>query len=674
MDAPQEIVIPMPSPSSKTDVDARIGLLVGNYRVVRLIGQGGMGAVYEAVHLETRNRIAVKFLQTPIDGDPNSESESRHRFHNEANLLATARHPGLVTLFDSGDLPDRQLYITMELLPGQTLRDFVRSHGGKLDAALATEIIIQTASTLAYVHQLGIVHRDLNPRNLMVIPDDSAPLGVRVKIVDFGIAKLLHQSAMQWTQTQAMLGTLRYMSPEQCEAAKSVDASTDIYSLGLIFFELLTGQSPYQLSDQTASKWLDAHISRAPVSLRSLWPDAPASLGKLLTEMLDKLPDYRPTAEEIVAHLKSGHQIPARRGVLSSDQTLVFLLCCVLIPILFGVGYELRPTRSLSSSSPSSPSSKNLSQAQLASLAAQAPKDTVLIPPTTLMMGSNPQEIAAAQQDCVRANGLTRCNEDLLRREAPPQLVSVNAFYLDKTELTTTKFLQVLGSFQQRVDLNPVGGEPPRQIFLVEPDGTRTLLFDLWHENGKGSGLALVRGELTVRSGYENRPMTQVTHEAARRICQKRGGDLPSEAQWEAAARGAERRIYPWGSEPPDCQRAVFDRRENGLCQQLPLDRPADVGSSPQDQTPLGVYDLGGNVFEWVLDPFVSPYPRCNTCIDPVTKLADAAITPRTSYSVRGGNYAMSQEVMRGASRSMAVAQDISRNLGFRCAFVVTTK
>jgi len=670
MDAPQEIVIPMHGSAGKTDVDARIGLLVGNYRVVRLIGQGGMGAVYEAVHLETRNRIAVKFLQTPTDGDPNSESESRHRFHNEANLLATARHPGLVTLFDSGDLPDRQLYITMELLPGQTLRDFVRSHGGKLDAALATEIIIQTASTLAYVHQLGIVHRDLNPRNLMVIPDDSAPLRVRVKILDFGIAKLLHQSGMQWTQTQAMLGTLRYMSPEQCEAAKSVDASTDIYSLGLIFFELLTGQSPYQLSDQTASKWLDAHISRAPVSLRSLWPDAPASLGKLLPEMLDKLPDYRPTAEEIVAHLKSGHQIPARRGILSSDQTLVFLLGCVLIPILFGVGYELLPKQSL----PSLPSAKTFSQAQLASVAALAPKDTVLIPPTTLMMGSNPQEIAAAQQDCVRANGLANCNEDLLRREAPPQLVSVSAFYLDKTELTTTKFLQVLGTFQQRVDLNPVGGEPPRQIFLVEPDGTRTLLFDLWHENGKGSGLALVRGELTVRSGYENRPMTQVTHEAARRICQKRGGDLPSEAQWEAAARGAERRIYPWGSDPPYCQRAVFDRRENGLCKQLPLDRPADVGSSPQDKTPLGVYDLGGNVFEWMLDPFVSPYPRCNTCIDPVTKLADAAITPRTSYSVRGGNYAMSQEVMRGASRSMAVAQDISRNLGFRCAFVVTTK
>ncbi len=667
MDVLQELVSAMPDSSNKNEGDARIGLLVGNYRVVRLIGQGGMGAVYEAVHLETKNRIAVKFLQTPADGSPEAESTSRQRFHNEANLLATARHPGLVTLFDSGDLADGQLYIAMELLPGETLRDFVQSKGGKLDAALATEIIRQTASTLAYVHQLGIVHRDLNPRNLMVIPDASVALGVRVKIVDFGIAKLLHQSGAQWTQTQATLGTLRYMSPEQCEAAKSVDASTDIYSLGLILFELLTGQSPYQVSDHTASKWLDAHISRPPLTLRSLWPDAPAQLGKLITEMLDKFPDYRPTAEEIVAHLETGHKIPERRGILSSDQTLAFLLACVLIPSLGSVSYELLRKQTSSSSN-------RFSQPQLAAMASLAPKGTVLIPPMSLMMGSYPQEIEAAQKDCVRANGKKNCDEELLHREAPPQLVSTSPFYLDQTEVTTTLFLQKLRTFQQRVALDPIDGEPPRQIFLVEPDGKRTLLFDLWHENGKGSGLELANGELRVRSGYENRPMTQVTHEAARRICQKRGGDLPTEAQWEAAARGAERRLYPWGSEPPDCLRTVFDRRVDGLCKQLPNDRPAEVATSLQDRTPQGVYDLGGNVFEWVLDPFVSPYPRCTTCMDPQAQVPAAAITSSTSYSIRGGNYAMSQEVMRGASRSAAVAQDISRNLGFRCAFPVTAK
>lgn len=667
MDVLQELVSAMPDSSNKNEGDARIGLLVGNYRVVRLIGQGGMGAVYEAVHLETKNRIAVKFLQTPADGSPEAESTSRQRFHNEANLLATARHPGLVTLFDSGDLADGQLYIAMELLPGETLRDFVQSKGGKLDAALATEIIRQTASTLAYVHQLGIVHRDLNPRNLMVIPDASVALGVRVKIVDFGIAKLLHQSGAQWTQTQATLGTLRYMSPEQCEAAKSVDASTDIYSLGLILFELLTGQSPYQVSDHTASKWLDAHISRPPLTLRSLWPDAPAQLGKLITEMLDKFPDYRPTAEEIVAHLETGHKIPERRGILSSDQTLAFLLACVLIPSLGSVSYELLRKQTSSSSN-------RFSQPQLAAMASLAPKGTVLIPPMSLMMGSYPQEIEAAQKDCVHRNGIERCNEDRFLRESPTQLVSVSPFYLDQTEVTNARFLQVLDSMQQRVEYVSAQGEPPRKGFLVETDDARTLLFDLWHENGKGSGLELANGKLRVRPGFENHPMTQVTHEAARRICQKRGGDLPTEAQWEAAARGAERRLYPWGSEPPTCTGVTFARSENGECKQYREARPVPVATSPQDVTPNGVYDMGGNVYEWVQDPFLSPYPRCSPCVDPLATIAKAKITQTTSYSARGGSYQMTREVLRGASRSMAVAQQVARNLGFRCAFAVTAK
>ena len=668
MDAQQGIETLMGRGSKKDDGDARIGLLVGNYRVVRLIGEGGMGAVYEAVHEDTKNRIAVKFLRELPEDESEGEATSRQRFLNEANLLAKARHPGLVTLFDSGDLNDGEFFITMELLPGKTLRDFVSEHGGKLDAPLASEIIRQTASTLAYVHRLGIVHRDLNPRNLMVTPDSSAPLGIRVKILDFGIAKLLHQQGTQWTKTQAMLGTVRYMSPEQCEAAKSVDASTDIYSLGLILFELLTGQSAYQMSDQTQSKWIDAHINRPPQSLRSLWTDAPAALVKLVAEMLDKHPDFRPKAEEIVAHLETGHKIPERRGLLSSDQTLAFLLGCVLIPTLGGVSFELFKPRFSST--------LKYSEAELSVIAQNAPSGTVLIPPTTLVMGSTPSEIEAAQRDCVRVNGLQNCDVELLRREAPTQLVSLRPFYLDTTEVTTTLFLQKLNAIQQRWKVDQEDGEPPRQISLVEPDGRTTPLFDIWHKNGIGSGLELVNGALRVRPGYENRPMTQVTHEAARRICQKRGGDLPTEAQWEAAARGPERRLYPWGNEEPDCQHAVFDRRPNGLCKQQPLGRPADVGTSTQDRTPQGVYDLGGNVFEWVLDPFVSPYPRCSNsnCIDPLVPIAEAAITSSTSYSIRGGNYEMSQEVMRGASRSAAVAQDVPLNLGFRCVFPVTTK
>lgn len=644
--------------------DPRVGVMVGNYRLVRRIGEGGMGTVYEAVHRENENRIAVKFLRPDADVDPDSEAIRRKRFHDEASALAEARHPNLVTFFDAGDLPDGQLYIMMELVDGTTLREFVAQQGGRLSVPLASGLIRQTASALAYIHSRGIVHRDLNLRNLMVVKDEAVREGWRIKILDFGIAKFLNHQE-QRTLSQSQLGTVRYMSPEQCESAKSVDASTDIYSLGLILFELLTGQPPYQVAEDSAAKWIDAHINRPPRSLKKLWTDAPSQLAKLVAEMLDKHPDFRPKADEIVAHLESGIKLPGRRGFFGPDQTLAFLLASVLIPNAGAVSYELlsRYRKPMD----------ELSAAQLAVLARNAPDGTVLIPPTSLFMGSYPEELAAAQKDCEQRNTRDQCDPTLIQREAQPQLVSAGAFYLDKTEVTNELFLRTLLSMQEAVDLRPVNGKPPRQIRLIEVDGKRTLMFDLWHDQGKGSGLELVDGQLRVRPGFESLPMVQVTHMAAQRICEKRGGTLPSEIQWEAAARGRERRVYPWGAKLPDCAGVVFDRGSGGLCNGFPP-QPVAVGTAAQDLTPDGVYDLGGNVMEWVRDSFMNPFPRCGGCKGFFAEVAPIAISPTTGYSIKGGSYVMSREVARGASRSTAVAQQMTPNLGFRCAFPVASK
>ena len=639
------------------------GLGIGNYRVEAKIGEGGMGAVHVAVHRVTQRRIAVKFLRPESASDGESAATRTRRFHDEARALAEVRHPNLVEYLDSGDLPDGQVYIMMELLDGSTLREFIVSQGGKLAPDLAKDFIHQIASALAKIHEREIVHRDLNPRNLMVLSDPSTRLGWRIKILDFGLAKFLNQNE-SLTRTHSQMGTLRYMSPEQCESAKSVDESTDLYSLGLIFFEMLTGESPYPVVDGSTTKWLDAHIRCSPRSLRSLWPEAPAILVRLVDEMMDKHPEYRPRAQEIVAYFETGVRIPERRSLLHSNHVLGFLFTSAMVPSLPSISFTLlhKPP----------PRSATLTQPEIADGAANAPDGMALIPPLRLFMGASSDEMRRAQQECSSRNGPWNCDWELIVRERTRQLVSVRPFYIDRTEVTNAQFVRVINSMKQELDLKLVDGYLPRQISIVDSDGQRHVMFDRWYQGGRGSGLEVRRGVLSVRPGFENSPVVQVTYEAARRVCQKRGGDLPTEVQWEAAARGTDGRRYPWGDFNPQCDGVIFDRVPGGRCERGGPMQPVPVGTAEQDVSPYGIHDMAGNVMEWVRDPFVSLYPRCISCIDPTYPSNGKERAEHSAFSIRGGSYFHSSEVGRVTSRSMAIGNEMSQNLGFRCAIPAT--
>jgi serine/threonine-protein kinase len=263
-----------------------IGENVGSYRIIRVLGEGGMGRVYLAEHSLIGKRAAVKVLLPQYSARP----EIVNRFFNEARSSSLLKHPGVVDIYDFGRLPNNgSLFIIMEFLEGESLGARLQKTG-RLANNLVIDIARQIANALATAHEHGIVHRDLKPDNIYFIRDSETRSGVRAKILDFGIAKLLDSasSSNSATKTGAILGTPTYMSPEQCRGISQIDHRSDIYSLGCVMFEMVSGRPPF--TGEGAGDMIGAHIYQPPPSLTGVVPDP---LAELIAQMLAKSPAER---------------------------------------------------------------------------------------------------------------------------------------------------------------------------------------------------------------------------------------------------------------------------------------------------------------------------------------------------------------------------------------------
>jgi serine/threonine protein kinase len=205
---------------------------IGKYKIIRLIGEGGMASVYEAEHEMLGTQVAVKVLNPVLSAN----AQIRERFMNEAKLMASFNHSNITRIIDFDEQP-HQLSIVMELLEGEDLSDKIKRNG-PLSQQEVKDIFVQTLSAFQYAHEKGVVHRDIKPSNIYVLPNG------HVKILDFGIAKLFGQGN-EMTQTGTQMGTPIYMSPEQVKGDKSIDHRSDIYSLGVTMFYALNGKPPY---------------------------------------------------------------------------------------------------------------------------------------------------------------------------------------------------------------------------------------------------------------------------------------------------------------------------------------------------------------------------------------------------------------------------------------------
>jgi len=296
----------VPPRSDPNGVSPLVGTDIGKYRVLRKLGEGGMGAVFEGVHSDIGQRAAIKVLHPHLSKEP----KFVQRFIDEARLVSMVGHPGLVKVYDYTRTPEGTLCIIMEFLEGESLwsrfervrakrSDPTGQHIVGMPVIDVLQIARQVASALAAVHARGIIHRDLKPDNIMLVKDPDTQSGERAKILDFGIAKLDQaEGGTRNTTTGVALGTPTYMAPEQIEGQGTPSDRIDVYAFGVILFELLAGTAPFV--SETTGGILRQHLIKEPPPLPT---HVPEDLQALVRQALAKDASERPTMQQLVERI-----------------------------------------------------------------------------------------------------------------------------------------------------------------------------------------------------------------------------------------------------------------------------------------------------------------------------------------------------------------------------------
>ncbi|HEY2516537.1 MAG TPA: bifunctional serine/threonine-protein kinase/formylglycine-generating enzyme family protein [Polyangiaceae bacterium] len=629
------------------------------YRIENCLGKGGMGAVYLAYDLLLDRFVALKVLHLRSEIET---PDDRGRLLREARAAACVDHDRIARVYDVGE-HDGVPFVAMEYVRGMTLRRWMA--GRVVEPSDVIALGVQIAEGLDALHRVGIVHRDLKPENVML------PEAGGLKILDLGLAKrsVASEGEIGEHHFGLRLGTPGYMAPEQYDGAQ-VDARADVFALGVMLYELATRKRPWEYTSV-------ADVARAtltePASFSSeRWRlVSPALKGiveaTLAKEPAQRIPDARTLLERLVPLLPPG-------GTRLSSNPLSATIDLEHAPTLaVASGQSLMQLASRSRKHPV----RLLGGVALVALIAafvmtgkpSPAEDMNWVPRgmTGFRGGKFTMGRTGAELDAECARMGKACEMPLLGPETPAAEGRMHPFAIDNDEVVVSDFAELLEALksQTQVDPDDDGSGAPRFVRFSSGLHKGELVADIWH------GLAGITydGRYHVVPGAERRPMRLVSWLGANVYCRYRGARLPTEAEWEYAARGATKRRFPWGDAAPRCSGVAIERQgpiavdTAGGCP-APLEGPLPIGSSVQDVTPEGVRDLGGNVSEWT---------------DTKLRLLAGAITaaPSTSegapgdvddpMALRGGSYNDSF-LTRTTARTRMQRGAVAKDAGFRCA------